>query len=719
MDGGHSEEICVQHAASSALSFFQFAHMTVAFYGEMAWKALCPTSYRIRCARLDVHVEGDWTNLLCATQHLAKSDTAFKLRKILDGKHIVMSYYDGAFPDNNVPEAARQNCECQVYLNCGLVGKDYFFQVADIPLLLFQLLLLQRVRLYTSTASETKIETMMQEDLAATRAYIRLYPHRHEPCLLSPSQRLSVLRFVSWIRDSDSDAPNAFSRLSLGLSSTLIAPEKSIDESDEARNALKSSELRDVGSSIAESFSAQHMLIEIPAAVRLPQGVGKGNKHSLAQQLKKRDLQQTTFILSAIRSVSARLHKLGCSYYLSGPKDVAWLLLGSSTVPSTDIWFSVVLSDDTSLDDVFKKLGVTKRSDNSFDYTDSSQNSCKILVEQAQPPESMELHPLSTYRITKDGIPIYHPGHTLLSHLTQPRLQSAILANYGLPERTYDQIVPVLKDLANLGVNLRQLFLDGEKRDKLDDLVKAVCMVNLDLREVFRSLGFAIPIGPEEVVHAVAVQPEKKTKDDVVLDAAKKTVKVLQEAGYTCAVSGVVASYLWSNNKNMWLPEVTEIVIFSRDNIKTVHRLFLNNPLFHTVKLQVPGSTTQSPILHYRIRGRMRGARKKRTSCQVHLVMSQEQMSCGIKDGLPLVPLAKVLSDVLQHWYDYALAESEEASGYATYVQALLSVANEDDFSASTGTGWNSPSQRVRARLFCSMFSNCKDAWGRLGNDIV
>ncbi|KAK0224339.1 hypothetical protein IW262DRAFT_1372368 [Armillaria fumosa] len=461
------------------------------------------------------------------------------------------------------------------------------------------------------------------------------------------------------------------------------------------------------------------MLTEIPAAVRLPQGVGNRNKNSLVQQVKKRDLQQATFILSAIRTVSARLHKLGCPCYLSGTKDVAWLILGSSTVPSTDIWFSVVFSDDTSLDDVFKQLGVTKRSDNSFDYTDSSRNSCKILVERAPPPESMGLHPASAYRITKDGIPIYHPGHTLLSHLTQPRLQSTILANYGLPERTYDQIVPVLKDLANSGVDLRQPFLDGEKRDRLDDLVKAVCTVNFDIREVFRSLGFSIPIGPDELAHAVAIHPEKKTKEDVVIDASKKTVKALQEAGYACAVSDVVASYLWSNDKTLWLPDVTEIVIFSRDNIKTIHRLFLNSPLFYTVKLPVPGSATKSPILHYRIRGHMRGSRKKRTSCQVHFVMSQEQMSCGIRDDLPLVPLSKLLSDVLQRWYDYALAESEEANGYAAYVQALLFVANEEDSSASIGPGWNSPSQRVRVRLFCEMFTDSKDAWGRLGNDIM
>ncbi|SJL13315.1 uncharacterized protein ARMOST_16755 [Armillaria ostoyae] len=719
MDEGIFEEISIERAASSALSFFQSVHTAVAFYGEMAWKALCPTSYRIRCARLDVHVEGDWTNLLCATERLAELDSAFKLEKISDGKYVVMSYYDDTFLDDNVPDGAHQNFECQVFLNCGLVGIDYFIQVADVPLLPFQLLLLKRVKFYISTTSETKLDAMMQEDLAATKAYIRLYPHRHEPCLLSPSQQLSVLQFASRIRDSDPDASDTFSRLSLSLPSALKAPEIFIEESDETCNARTSSELRDVGSSFADSFPAQHMLTEIPVAVRLPQEVGKGNKHSLVWQSKKRDSQQATFILSAIRTVSARLHKLGCSCYLSGPKDVAWLILGSSMVPSTDIWLSVVLSDGTTVDDVFKRLGITKRSDNSFDYTDSARNSCKILVERALPSESMGLHPASAYRITKDGISIYHPGHTLLSHLAQPRLQSAILANYGLPERTYNQIVPVLRDLASSGVDLRQPFLDGEKRDRLDDLVKAVCMVNLDLKEVFRSLGFEIPIGPEEVVDAAAIQKEEKTKDDVVIDAAKKTVKVLQEAGYVCAVFGVVASYLCANDKKLRLPDATEIIIFSQDDIETIHRLFLNNPLFHTLKLKVPGSDTKSPILHYRIRGRMRGARKNRTLCQVHFVMTQEKISCRIKDGLPLVSLSKLLDDVLQRWYDYALAESEEADRYAAYVQALLSAVNEEDSSAWTGTNWNGQSPRTRVRLFCSMFADCKDAWGRLGHDIM
>ncbi len=272
-----------------------------------------------------MHVEGDWTNLLCATERLAELDSAFKLEKISDGKFVVMNYYDDTFLDDNVPDVARQNRECQVFLNCGLVGIDYFIEVADVPLLPFQLLLLRRAKFYISTISETELDAMMQEDLAATKAYTRLYPHRHEPSLLSPSQQSSVLQFASRISDSNPDAPDTVSRLSLSLP---------FEKSAETCNVPPSSELRNVDSSFAESFPAQHLLTEIPVAVRLPQGVGKGNKHSLVQQLKRRDLQQATFTLSAIRTVSARLHKLGCSCYLSGPKDVAWLILGSSMVPS-------------------------------------------------------------------------------------------------------------------------------------------------------------------------------------------------------------------------------------------------------------------------------------------------------------------------------------------------------------------------------------------------
>lgn len=99
--------------------------------------------------------------------------------------------------------------------------------------------------------------------------------------------------------------------------------------------------------------------------------------------------------------------------------------------------------------------------------------------------------------------------------------------------------------------------------------------------------------------------------------------------------------------------------------------------------------------------------------------MTQEKISYGIKDGLPLVPLSKLLGDMLQRWYDYALAESKEADRYAAYVRALLSAVNEEDSSAWTESGWNGQSQRARVRLFCSMFADCKDAWGRLGHDIM
>ncbi|KAK0457964.1 uncharacterized protein EV420DRAFT_1545617 [Desarmillaria tabescens] len=260
-------------------------------------------------------------------------------------------------------------------------------------------------------------------------------------------------------------------------------------------------------------------------------------------QLKKGDLKQSKFMLSAVQNISGRIEELGCPCYLSGPKDISWFILGAPVIPVTDIWFSVDLSDGMTLDDLFQKLKV-------------SQRICKILIEQAPPPESLGLHPALAYGLTKDGIPIYNPGHTLFSHFTQPRLRNAILADYGLPERTVD---------------LRKAFLDGEERDQLDELVKAVCGVHAELKGVFANLGwFVIREETKAVVNpalpSLAQQQEDNPRDDIVFEATTMPMKVLSESGYHCVVSGMMASYLQANDAELLLPEVSSVKeISSRD----------------------------------------------------------------------------------------------------------------------------------------------------------
>ncbi|KAK0460388.1 uncharacterized protein EV420DRAFT_1746712 [Desarmillaria tabescens] len=423
-------------------------------------------------------------------------------------------------------------------------------------------------------------------------------------------------------------------------------------------------------------------LIEFPVAVRYPQGPGKQNKQSVEWQLKKGDLKLLKFILSAVRNISERIQESGCSCYLSGPKDVSWFILGAPVIPMTDIWFYVDPSNGMTLDDLFQKLGVVKRNNNTFNYTDdNSQRTCKILIEQAPSPESLGLNPTLAYGSTKDRIPIYNPGITLFSHLTQPRLRNAILADYGLPERTYEQIVPVLKDLSKANVDLRKAFLDGEERNRLDELVKGVCAVHEDLKGVFANLGFVTPEEEKPIVDTAPVQiqqEEHNPRDDIVFEAATMTMKMLSDAGYHCAVSGMVASYLQANDAELPLPDSTEITVFSHDDIKVIERLLSKHSLFYTGRVKVPGSDTKSQVLFYRIRGRGRGARKWKLS-KVHFVMAQEWISYEIKEGLPLVPRSTLLVDMLQLWYDRVLNESQEVGKYAAYVWALLKAVKEEE----------------------------------------
>ncbi|KAK0479173.1 hypothetical protein IW261DRAFT_1479652 [Armillaria novae-zelandiae] len=452
-------------------------------------------------------------------------------------------------------------------------------------------------------------------------------------------------------------------------------------------------------------------LIVFPAGVHFPDGPGKRNKSSEVRPLKKGDLKQSKFILSAVQTVSTRVQALGYPCYLLGPKDVSWFILGTPTIPQTDIWFSVNLTHGVTLDDLFQQLEVAKPRGNTFEYTDNSQRSCKIVIEQVSLPESLGLKESLAYGLTKDGIRIYNPAHTLVSHLTQPRLQNVILADYGLPERTYEQIVPVLKELSKSSVDLRKAFLDGEKKDQLDELVKVICGSHPELKGMLTNLGFAFLAEPEPII---AKEPilvlEDNPRDDIVFEAAEMAVNVLCEAGYSCAVSGMVASYLQVNDTVLPLPHCTEITIFSHDDIETIQRLLSKHKLFYTAKMRAPGANKRSPVLLYRIHRHGRGARKWKM-CKIHLVMTQEAISHKIKEGLPLLPLSTLLVDTLQLWHDNFLDESQEPGKHAPYVWALLKAVNVEDCLSSWAVNFlEDKLQIARMEMLLSAFKESKDA---------
>ncbi|KAK0224340.1 hypothetical protein IW262DRAFT_1481647 [Armillaria fumosa] len=448
-----------------------------------------------------------------------------------------------------------------------------------------------------------------------------------------------------------------------------------------------------------------------PVCVHFPGGPGKKNKLCEVRPLKKGDLKQAKFILSAVQAISTRVQALGYPCYLLGLKDISWFILGAPTIPQTDIWFSVDLTKGVTLDDLFQQLEVVKRRGNTFEYTDNSQRSCKIVIEQVSPPESLRLKASLAYGVTNDGVPIYNPGHTLVSHLTQPRLHNAISADYGLPERTYEQIVPVLQELSKSCMDLRKVFLDGEKRDQLDELVKAVCGSHPELKGVLTTLGFAFLAEPEPVIAKGPVLVlEDNPREDIVFAAAEMTVKVLWEAGYFCAVSGMVASYLQVNDTALPLPDCTEITVFSHEDIETIQRLVSKHKLFYTAKMKVPGAAKRSPVLLYRIHGRGRGARKWKM-CRIQLVMTQEAISHETKEGLPLLPLSTLLVDTLRLWHDNFLDESQEVGKHAPYLRALLKALNVEDCASSWAANFLEDELEIaRLELFFSSLKESQDA---------
>ncbi|PBK64652.1 hypothetical protein ARMSODRAFT_457356 [Armillaria solidipes] len=132
MTGNQVFRTSVVHSAAVAIfESFQALNVRCAFYGDLAWHLICGSATGISW-RLDVHVTGDSSTIIYATQHLASVDHRFSLASPVADSKVTMNYIHDVLNDGS-PTKKHQ---CQVkFVSSHL---EDFFIVKDLPLLPIQ-----------------------------------------------------------------------------------------------------------------------------------------------------------------------------------------------------------------------------------------------------------------------------------------------------------------------------------------------------------------------------------------------------------------------------------------------------------------------------------------------------------------------------------------------------------------------------------------------------
>ncbi|KAG7451909.1 uncharacterized protein BT62DRAFT_882041 [Guyanagaster necrorhizus] len=235
---------------------------------------------------------------------------------------------------------------------------------------------------------------------------------------------------------------------------------------------------------------------------------------------------------------------------------------------------------------------------------------------------------------------------------------------------------------------------------------------------------------------AVPVQvPVIGTQGGVVFQAAIDTVRLLRGSGYSCAIFGSAACYLYGNER---LPNDVDILVSSLVEAEVIKGSLVNqDPLhFHLKKAKTPGATYK--VLWYCYHQDIGGRIMTRES-KVDIVMAGTMMLPFLSSGsiimqgaLPLVPLEVLLLHKLQGWYDHMTAPelhkqrkqtTDVADIRRTLKIVLQSVTRTKRSWARVALSFfQEEFQRLttdRVKLFCSMFVDCKNDWYQLGFEVA
>ncbi|KAK0212188.1 hypothetical protein DFS33DRAFT_1249693 [Desarmillaria ectypa] len=224
-------------------------------------------------------------------------------------------------------------------------------------------------------------------------------------------------------------------------------------------------------------------------------------------------------------------------------------------------------------------------------------------------------------------------------------------------------------------------------------------------------------------------------KGGLVFQAAVDATCLLQDLGYSCAIFGSAACYLYGNQR---LPNDIDILILSSADAEVVKCCLVNqDPLhFYLRKARTPGATYQ--VLWYRQR-LVLGERVVTEHTKVDIVTAGTMMlpflssrSIVVKEALPLVPLEVLLLHKLQGWHDHMTApephkQRKQTADVADVRRTLKIVlrswmGTERSWARVALSFFQEEFQRLtveRVKLFCSTFADCRDDWYWLGFEVA
>ncbi|KAK0457734.1 uncharacterized protein EV420DRAFT_1271018 [Desarmillaria tabescens] len=229
--------------------------------------------------------------------------------------------------------------------------------------------------------------------------------------------------------------------------------------------------------------------------------------------------------------------------------------------------------------------------------------------------------------------------------------------------------------------------------------------------------------------------PAISEKGGLVFQAAADATRLLRDSGYSCAIFGSAACYLYGNRR---LPNDVDILVSSSVEAEVAKRYLVDqDPLhFYLRRAKTPGATYQ--VLWYRQRLDI-GEKVVTKRTKVDIVMAGTMMlpflstrSIIVKEALTLVPLEVLLLHKLQGWHDHMTAPEPHKQKKQTVdvrdVRRTLKIVlrsvsgTERSWARVALSFFQEEFQRLttdRVKLFCSAFADCRDDWYRLGFEVA
>ncbi|KAK0491914.1 hypothetical protein EDD18DRAFT_1185348 [Armillaria luteobubalina] len=695
----------VRSAAAAILESFPDVNVRWAIYGDLAWHLLCrtPTS---SSWRLEVQVMGDSPTLMHATEHLASVDHRFSITSQDTDGNATMTYTHNRLNRGSPTKKHK----CKVRFVSGQL--ENVFIVKGFPLLEIQSIIYRRMESCVNK-SEKNLKKCMLGVIALGEAYLRL-PNLSPPVWsIAPAERPLFLRHLSKITSAFPESADLLTHLhpSLFPTSTIV----SIPPSIVLASRLESAVILD------------------------------GDVASLSRKGRKLMAHSET-VLTATRTISSSIHQQGHDCFLAGPGYVPWYIMGSPVIPTNhDIDFLVILRNGDSLDSLqclLCRQGVLKARKGAFLFSvpwrDGKLRSCRVSVEEV--PSSLGLCPDESVGTSFNGISIINQSYLFSTLLATVNSQGLLMTKYA-----YKSVVAVLELLCHRNADVSAAFKD---REKLDQLANDVVAVHPELTEYFSTIGFhssLLPIPPsvlpEVDVHTAcgptptARIPTIRREGGIVFKAAVDATRLLQNSGYSCAIFGGAACYLYGNER---LPNDIDFLVSSSDDAELIKRSLVNQDPIHFYLIKSLYPEKQHQKLRYE-RSLHIGQQKVRRYTKVDILTPGTMMlpflssrSVVVKNGLPLVPVEVLLLHKLQGWHDNMTASEPhkqmKQTTDAADVRCMLKIVlqtltgNKRSWASVALSFFEEEFQHLtieRVKEFCSGFADCRDDWHQLGFEVA